>query len=65
MVPPGRVELPLPKEEDFESTASTNSATGAHHLSSHHSEKPSRINQKVFIEPSFIQDHLMKKIRYY
>ena len=29
MVPPGRVELPLPKEEDFESTASTNSATGA------------------------------------
>ena len=32
MVPPGRVELPLPKEEDFESTASTNSATEAHHI---------------------------------
>jgi hypothetical protein len=29
MVPPGRLELPLPKEPDFESGASTNSATGA------------------------------------
>ena len=32
MVPPGRLELPLPKEPDFESGASTNSATGAHHV---------------------------------
>lgn len=30
MVPPGRVELPLPREIDFESTASASSATGAH-----------------------------------
>lgn len=29
MVPPGRLELPLPKKTDFESAASTNSATGA------------------------------------
>ncbi len=29
MVPPGRLELPLPKESDFESDASTNSTTGA------------------------------------
>ncbi len=30
MVPPGRLELPLPKKPDFESGASTNSATGAY-----------------------------------
>ena len=29
MVPPGRLELPLPKKPDFESGASTSSATGA------------------------------------
>ena len=61
MVPPGRVELPLPKEEDFESTASTNSATGALYIGSsakgsfdllteitivpYYSEKRDRINE--------------------
>ncbi len=31
-VPRGRIELPLPKEHDFESCASTNSATSAYIL---------------------------------
>jgi hypothetical protein len=29
LVPPGGIEPPLPKEQDFESSASTNSATEA------------------------------------
>ena len=32
MVPPARLERALPKKRDFESRASTNSATGALHI---------------------------------
>ena len=35
MVGPGRIELPLPKEPDFESGASTNSATTPSLISEH------------------------------
>lgn len=35
MVPPGRLELPLPKKPDFESGASTSSATGATNIVSY------------------------------
>ena len=36
MVPPARLELALPKEPDFESGASTNSATGATEIFIYH-----------------------------
>ena len=38
MVPPARLELALPKKPDFESGASTNSATGACQNESDHTD---------------------------
>jgi hypothetical protein len=50
MVPRARIELALPKKPDFESDASTNSATPAHLLVSRRASiYPNYLNSEAYI----------------